>query len=82
MAFTCQGLSIKKKKILYYTMPFSSSDLGKFLKSVVLTSAVYSAVLLIKKVYENEDNVGRLYSRLRSCENDLEKFENNRELKE
>ena len=66
-------------------MPFSSSELGIILKTTVLAIGAYSALvaaysvaLVIKKVYENEDYLEILYSRIERCENDLE---NNRELK-
>ena len=69
-----------KKKILFYTMLFSSSDLKEVSKNLVILIAVHSAGFLIggviRKVLENEKDIQRLYSRLKRCEKDPERVEN------
>ena len=75
-AFTCQRLSIKKKKSFYYTMLFSSSDLKELSKNLVILFASYSAGFLagglIRKVIHNEEDIQRLYSLLKRRENESE----------
>ena len=63
-----------KKKILYYTMLFSSSYLKKLSKDLVILIASYSAGFLIGgviiTVVKNEKDIQRLYSRLKRGENE------------
>ena len=61
-------------------MLFNSSDLKELSKNIVILIAAYSAGFLIggviRKALENENDIQRIYSRLKRCEKDPERVEN------